>query len=332
MDERLEEVLAKYDFKVRQVTRVRGALCLDTDQGIRILKSGDASKRRIEFEDKVTRFLLNNGYQNVDYMIPNQEGMLITSNSQGENFIVKQWFIGDECRVKEKEDLLYAMSNLAQLHNILKPNKSDFIVEDIIEEDSLIKTLERHNREMKRVSTYIRNKRQKNDFERCILKSFDEFYERAEEGLKLINDSILEKEENTAKSNGYLRHGCYTYHNVLLLNEGTATVNFDKAVYGLQLLDFYYFLRKVMEKNNWRVPLGDKLIREYLRYCNLDKQLINVLGILLFYPEKYWKILNHYYNNKKSWIAYKDMDKLEVVCEQEMQKSIFLQQLFGLSF
>ncbi len=332
MDERLDEVLAKYDFKVRQITRVRGALCLDTDKGIRILKSGDASKRRIEFEDKVTRFLLNNGYQNVDYMIPNQEGMLITSNTQGENFIVKQWFVGDECRVKEKDDLLLATSNLAKLHIILKPNETFDAVEDLMEEESLTQTLERHNREMKRVSTYIRGKKQKNDFERCILKSFDEFFGRAEEGLELIKKSELSMQEEMAKKDRFISHGSYTYHNVLIMNDSMATVNFDKAVYGLQLLDFYYFLRKVMEKNIWRVPLGDKLIREYIRYCNLDKEMLNVLGILLYYPEKYWKILNHYYNNKKSWIAYKDMEKLEVICEQEMQKSIFLQQLFGLSF
>lgn len=332
MDERLEEVLGKYDFKVRQVTRVRGALCLDTDQGIRILKSGDASKRRIEFEDKVTRFLLNNGYENVDYIVPNQEGMLITSNSQGENFIVKQWFLGEECRVKEREDLLCATSNLAKLHNILKSNERLSMGEDLVEEESLIEVLERHNREMKRVATYIRTKRQKNEFERCILKSCDVFYKRAQEGLGLLKDSLLEKEEELAKKNGYVSHGSYTYHNVLFLKDGVATVNFDKAVYGLQLLDFYYFFRKVMEKNNWRVPLGDKLIREYLHYCNLDNEMINVLGLLLYYPEKYWKILNHYYNNKKSWIAYKDMDKLDIVCEQEMQKCLFLQQLFGLSF
>ncbi|MFA9463577.1 MAG: CotS family spore coat protein [Velocimicrobium sp.] len=332
MDERLDEVLSKYDFKVHQVTRVRGALCLDTDKGTRILKTGDASKRRIEFEDRVTKFLLNNGYQNVDYIIPNQEGMLVTTNAQGENFIVKHWFLGDECRVKEKEDLLCAMKNLAKLHNILKGCETFDEIVGAQEEESLIMSLERHNREMKRVSTYIHNKKQKNEFERCILKSFDEFYRRAEQGLLLIKSSKLDELEEKAKTEHCISHGNYTYHNVIIRNDGVATVNFDRAAYGFQLLDFYYFFRKVMEKNNWRVPLGDKLIREYMRYHNLDKQMLGMLGVLLYYPEKYWKILNHYYNNKKAWIADKDMDKLAVVCEQEWQKVIFLQQLFALSF
>lgn len=332
MDERLDEILAKYDFKVRQVTRVRGALCLDTDKGIRILRMKDASARKIEFEDKVTKFLLNNGYKNVDFIIPNRDDMLITSNSQGENYVVKQWFAGEECSVREKEDLVSAMANLAKLHNILRIKEDLGEDNDSPEEEGLMKTLERHNREMKRVSSYIRNKKQKNEFERCILKSFDEFFGRAEKGLLLLKESALIDKEEDARNDGYIRHGSYTYHNILFMGEEIATVNFDKAVYGLQLLDLYYFLRKVMEKNNWRVPLGDKLLREYLRYCNLDQQMLRILGILLYYPEKYWKILNHYYNNKKSWVASKDMEKLELICEQEMQKSLFLQQLFTLSF
>lgn len=331
MDERLEEVLNQYDFKVRQVTRVRGALCLDTDKGIRILKSGDVSKRKADFEDKVTRFLLDSGYENVDYMIQNKEGMLITSNSQGESFIVKQWFLGDECRVKEKEDLIAATANLARLHNILMP-KTRLETDDSPEDECFMESMGRHNREMKRVGTYIRNKKQKNDFERCILKSFDEFYGRAEKGYVLLNDSMLTEKELNARKTLQIRHGSYTYHNILMYDDQIATVNFDRAGYGLQLLDFYYFMRKVMEKNNWRVPLGDKLIREYGRYCTMDKETLKILGTLLYYPEKYWKILNHYYNNKKSWVAQKDMEKLEVVCEQEWQKAIFLQQLFGLSF
>lgn len=336
MDERIEEVLGKYGFRVRQVTRVRGALCLDTDKGIRILKPGDTSKRKVGFEDKITKFLMENEYENVDYIVPNEEGMLITSNSHGENYIVKQWFSGNECRVKEKEDVMIAAGNLAKLHKrmVLPKEQAESEEEDAVMfvEDGLTQILEKHNREMKRVGTYIRSKKQKNGFELCILKSLDEFYKRAEEGLDLLKKSELPELEDKAKEDGYLRHGSYTYHNILLLDKGVATVNFGKASYGLQLLDFYYFMRKVMEKNNWRVPLGDKLIREYTRFNSLDKDALKLLGILLYYPEKYWKIINHYYNNKKSWVAQKDMEKLEIVCEQEWQKILFLQQLFSLSF
>ncbi|MEG1459152.1 MAG: CotS family spore coat protein [Acetivibrio sp.] len=331
MDERLEEVLGKYDFKVRQVTRVRGALCLDTDKGIRLLKSGGAAKRRIEFEDQITKMLVDKGCKNVDYLVPSREGTLITEDSQGESYVVKQWFSGEECRVKEKEDLILAVGNLAQLHThlILKKEEPGEIKEP---EEGMMQIMERHNREIKRVGSYIRGKKQKNDFERCILKSFDEFHQRAEVGLELLKQSNLLELEEMAKKSGQLRHGSYTYHNVLLCKEKIATVNFEKADFGLPLLDVYYFLRKVMEKNAWRVPLGDKLIREYMCYHGLDKESLNLLGTLLYYPEKYWKILNHYYNNKKSWIPQKDMEKLELVCEQDRQKLLFLQQLFGLSF
>lgn len=346
MEERYEEILGKYEFTVRTMTRTRGAFVLDTNNGIHILRPLDVSKKRVEFENKVTACLEDRGYTNVDIMIPNKEGMLVTENESGEAYIVKRWFRGDECRVREKEDLVQTMGNLGRLHEHLyldieeEPEPMEELIacgdggnlRERIRESSLTEIFEKHNREMKRVLTYIRGKRQKNVFELCILKSYNEFYGRAIEGVKLLKSLNFDTREKEAKEEGQLCHGSYTYHNVLLLKDGIATVNFEKADYGFSLLDLYYFLRKAMEKNNWNTELGNIMINEYTRFHNLSETEIKILGVLLYYPEKYWKIVNHYFNSKKSWIAEKDMDKLDLVCEQEWQKTIFLKELFSLSF
>lgn len=332
MDERFDEILGKYGFKVRSMVRVRGAFVLDTDMGVRIIRPWDVTKKKIEFEDRVTKLLVNKGYKNVDYIIKNKEGMLTTQNSAGDCYVVKNWFWGEECRVKEKEDLILAAGNLGRLHKLLEDEKEQELMEKRIREECLTSVFFRHNREMKRVSAYIKGKKQKNGFELCILKSFDEFYGRAVRGLKLLEETGFDRLAKEAEENRLMYHGSYTYHNVLLLKNDVATVNFEKAGYGLPLLDLYYFLRKVMEKNSWKVGLGDSIISQYTRENPLDDEKLKILGTLLYYPEKYWKIVNHYYNSKKSWVAEKDMDKLDMVCQQEWQKSLFLQQLFSLSF
>lgn len=331
MDERFEEVLGKYDFKVRSIVRVRGAFVLDTDMGIRIIRPWDVTKKKIEFEDRVTKLLVNRGYKNVDYIIENNEGMLTTQNSSGDSYVVKNWFWGDECRVKEKEDLILAAGNLGKLHKLLQGGVEPENTDRRRREEGLTSVFARHNREMKRVSSYIRGKKQKNGFELCILKSFDEFYGRAVKGLDLLRETGFDSLAQKAFEERYMYHGSYTYHNVLLIKDGTATVNFEKAGYGPPLLDLYYFLRKVMEKNSWNAALGDSIINQYTKENPMAPKMLEMLGILLYYPEKYWKIVNHYYNSKKSWVAEKDMGKLEMVCEQEWQKSLFLQELFSLS-
>ena len=48
----------------------------------------------------------------------------------------------------------------------------------------------------------------------------------------------------------------------------------------------------------------------------------------LAYPEKFWKIVNFYYNSGKAWIPGKNQEKLERVIEQEKGKQRFLDQIF----
>ena len=46
------------------------------------------------------------------------------------------------------------------------------------------------------------------------------------------------------------------------------------------------------------------------------------------YPEKFWKIVNFYYNAPKAWIPEKNLEKLEKVVSQEKAKMNFLKEVF----
>ena len=45
----------------------------------------------------------------------------------------------------------------------------------------------------------------------------------------------------------------------------------------------------------------------------------------LRYPEKFWKIVNFYYNSGKAWIPDRNMEKLEKLLAQEPEKNKFLE-------
>ena len=48
----------------------------------------------------------------------------------------------------------------------------------------------------------------------------------------------------------------------------------------------------------------------------------------LAYPEKFWKIVNFYYNSRKAWIPGKNQEKLEKLVAQEKEKQKFLDAVF----
>ena len=66
-----------------------------------------------------------------------------------------------------------------------------------------------------------------------------------------------------------------------------------------------------MEKNNWNLKLGKNIINEYSKIKPITVREYEVLKALLSYPEKFWKIINYYYNSNKAWYSEKNEDKLK---------------------
>ena len=91
--------------------------------------------------------------------------------------------------------------------------------------------------------------------------------------------------------------------------------------------DLYDFLRKVMEKNGWQAELGKSLIDAYDRERKLEETERRVLYAMLLYPEKYWKLVNFYYNSRKSWMSSKNLEKLLRIRAQEEKRACFLKEL-----
>ena len=94
--------------------------------------------------------------------------------------------------------------------------------------------------------------------------------------------------------------------------------------------DLYLFLRKLLEKTNWSVPLARGLLDVYGRISPLSAVDFLQLYYRFAYPEKFWKIVNFYYNSRKVWIPGRHMEKLERLLIQQGVKKAFLEQTFSL--
>ena len=326
MDDRCEEIFRQYNFRIENIYRARGALLLETDKGVKLFRSVQNSKARIDFENSILLFLKERGYQNIDLYCLNKENEIISEDSQGNKYTVKDWCLGEESSLKDVVQVKNAARNLAILHKELK--NVPFAKDRPFAQNHVLPTIfEKHNRELKRVKTYIIDKKQKNEFEVRFLNSYDRFYEQAKDATEQLKNSQFDAIMKRNVENGTVTHGSYTYHNIIVTQNGIFTMNFDKADVGLQVFDLYYFMRKVMEKNNWDTNLSDLILEEYLAHNDLEKGEQKLLYILMLYPEKFWKVTNYYYNGKKSWISGRTIQKLVCIQQQEEIKNLFLQNL-----
>ncbi|MBH1941883.1 hypothetical protein I5677_13350 [Mobilitalea sibirica] len=358
MEDRSQEALKSYRLKIYNIYRARGAFLLETDNGLKLYKCFEGSKNRALFEHKVKEHLFQHGYYNTDLFVKTIQDDIIAEDSSGCQYIMKNWYWGEECNLKELSQIELAAANLAKLHCSLY--NVDFTKEQMeysISSD-LLETFEKRNRELKRVKGYIKDKRQKNEFEISYLNYYEAFYEQGLEAADKMADSSYDLIMEDAIRQRKVCHGNYTYHNIIMLknkaeaiskayippgwinrqpisatdlasscNSMIATTNFEKAYIGIQISDLYQFIRKVMEKNDWDILYGSNMIEAYDKVKTISKEEMKILYLLLLYPEKFWKITNFYYNGKKAWISSRNIQKLNSIGEQNMKKEMFLKRL-----
>jgi CotS family spore coat protein len=325
MNDKYEEVLKQYALQVRGVRRGRGAWIYETDQGMKSLKEYQGTLKRLEFEDQVLCQLQGFTGLKTDQYIRNREGSLVSTSEDGTRFVLKDWYGDRECSLKDGKEVCEALSSIARLHErlrkieVLKEWNMGSILPRLAVED-----MERHNRELKRARGFIRGKRKKSDFELCVMKSFNAFFEQASEAAQGIAGLWKSGEEPRL-----LCHGDLDQHHVLMGSGYVAVIEYNRMHLGLQMEDLYRFMRKAMEKHGWSLSLGMDMLNAYEKVLPLGEKERKCLYYLFLYPEKYWKQINYYFNANKAWIPARNMDKIIGLEAQEESRRGFLRLLQG---
>lgn len=319
------EILEQYPIQVDNVRKVRGAFLCETDRGLMLLKQAALSEPRILAMNEIHKAMKNQEHLMCDELIPNKEGEYLTTSEDGECYYLKAWYPGRECDVRKHTEILEAARLLGKVHRLMEfPGLgAEFRRMDLLDE------YRRHNRELKKVWTFIRKKSIKGEFESRFLQYFDEMYEVASKVERCLEQSPYRELQKEAGKKGKFVHGEYNYHNILITPEGMTAVNFEHIGTDIQPSDLYYFLRKVMEKNQWNEKLGGEILRAYCAVNPLTKEEKNYVALRLLYPEKFWKCANTYYNSNKAWISSKSVEKLRVSIEQDETKKAFLEHIFS---
>ena len=320
------EILEQYPIQVDNVRKVRGAFLCETDRGLMLLKQAALSKPRMLVMNEIHKAMKKQEHLRCDELIPNREGEFLTATEDGTTYYLKAWYPGRECDVRKHGEILEAARLLAKIHRLMElPGaREGFRSSDLLDE------YRRHNREMKKVWSFIRKKPIKGEFESRFLECFEDMYRVAAAVEERLGNSSYRRLQKEAKERGSFIHGEYNYHNILITPEGMTAVNFEHVGRDLQAADLAYFLRKVMEKHDWNINVAYRLVDEYDRLKPLEDDDIDMLVTLLSFPEKFWKIINQYYNAGKAWVPAKNIDKLKIVIEQNMRRRELIDKMCGM--
>ncbi|MCH5339834.1 MAG: CotS family spore coat protein [Acetatifactor sp.] len=327
MNDRAVELLEQYEIEVLRTRKGRGAIVCDTDQGCLILKEYTGNSDRIQLQNRLLQRISEKGLIQAERIVPARDGSLLVKDMDGTEYVLKTWLEGRECNIYDRSECSSAVSLLAQLHQCMElPGDTPGLPAAFSPE----KEYEKHNRELRRVRKFLKQKGQKTWFEISLQNTFDYFLEQAQEVTEEWKEYSAQAKVQTTPDSSLVTfcHGDYQYHNILKGSNGWFLVNFEKCLPDNPIRDLYLLMRKLLEKGNWSVSLGTELLAAYEKESPLPAMSRIDLYYRLAYPEKFWKIANFYYNSGKAWIPGRNQEKLEKLIAQEKEKQHFLDEVF----
>ena len=318
-----EAILEQYDLEINQISKGRGAYIVNTNQGMKTLVPFRGSRERALFLGSILDELNANGYP-VERITFTKEGEPLAEDETGVRYWLKTLISGSECQTGRETDMRQAVRQLAFFHETVAKSRipvPDFMMGDRNAPHNLY---ERHYRELIKVKNYVKTRKTKNAFERRFQEQYPRYIEDAGRALQL-----LAGQKDSCRR--ILCHGDVSQHSIIRTPEGFRMIHFENMCYNLAVSDLAKFLRKMLEKNNWSCELGMRLIEEYGQVRTLSGDELKQLYVILLFPEKFWKISNHYVNSHKAWVCERDIEKLEHMVRQENARTLFLENLFSIT-
>lgn len=323
MNDRAVVVLEQYDFEVSGTGKGRGSIIVETDKGIVTLSEYSGCTERLELCKRVCDRIDETGLFNTDNLIPNKEGLLYVTDTDGKNYVVKKHAEGRECNVTDKKECGQVVKGIAKLHKIMRFGKVSET-----EQSVTVRDFSKREAELLRVRTFMRKQAKKGDFELAFLKQYGYFEAVAKEAADLLDKACLKQLSAYVSETGMYCHGECNQHNVLINKEREiAVTHFEKCCMDLQVRDLYLFLRKILEKNHWSYDVGAYILDAYRRENGLNPDECRYLYARLLYPERFWKIANAYLNKRKSLPPRRQSEKLQALLDVEKARMVFLERL-----
>lgn len=326
MEDKFEQVYSQYNIDIKNVYRVRGTVYLETVNGLYIIRPYEYSENKAQLENSIKSKLIEKGYETVDIFLKNKDDNYITPNRYGNKYIVKKWFKGEECNIENEDEILKALQTLTTLHKFMQGfNLEEDTLNSKIQIKYKNKEYKEYLHQMGRVRKYIVGKHKRNRLELEILKGIDGYIDIAKDVCESLNDDTYE--EKCIKDKKMLCHGELNPHNIILSEDGAVIVGMGKAYFGAQIYDVYSFLRKVLEKNEWDISLGNKILEGYNKNIPLSNDDIKILELMFRFPEKYYSLIQSYMNSQKVWISGRIEKKLGDIERQRKQRQEFIESI-----
>lgn len=299
-----------------QCNVVKDSAIVWTDSGYKCIKKIGYCVERLMFIHEVKEHLIKNGFYFVDRFLILSNNNLYVAYNDG-IYVLTEWINGRECNFSDLVNVKIASQRLAQLHYCsmgFSPSEGVIVRNEL---GKLPTVLKRRSEELLKLKKIARNR--KNKFDHLYMQNADFFIERSINSLKIIDSYIYANLIEKAQRDKGICHKDYSYYNLVFNEQDELYVtNFDYCCYEIKVYDLASFLRKVMNEHKWNVEIAINVIDWYNTVNKIDEDEMQVIFALMEFPQRFWRIVNRFYNSRRTCPETELYNKLvEIVSEKE---------------
>ena len=264
------------------------------------------------FISSIYKHLNSHGFCNTDSIILTKSNNL-SIEIDTKKYVCSKVLNGKQCSAENLQEVKKAAKLLAFMHNCSEgfTNKTALELNSFVVTESENTYIKNELGELKEVFVHRSNElarfrklaaRGKSVFDYEYRAIADKYCSKAFELCQALKESKYGEISAYYDTLGTICHKKYTFHNVIF-NENCegGIINFEQASIDLPLFDIVNLIKRRMKKCGWKVSEALEIMEEYSKIRNLSQSECEIMCITLSYPQKLWRVVNKYYNSRRSW-------------------------------
>lgn len=321
MQEMDREVAVRFGIEVKSLVPYKDTFIAVTPQGRKVIRRMPFSPERLKFVHGAKEHLVKSGFEGVDRYLSTLEGEPCFSFDNS-CYTVIDFVNGRESNFDNDNDVRRAAAVLAELH---KASRGYIAPVGCRTQDELGKLPGYFGKRLEDIRKMKKQaKRGKGRFDQMFLEQVGYFYETGESAAAELGLSSYGQLVEKTREEGLFCHHDYTHHNIMTEGEKTTVMNFDYCCFELKIYDIANLIRRKMRKCDWDISKTEQIIKAYDAVETISKEELAVMGIILKFPQKFWRVANRYYNSRRSWSEKSFVIRLQEVIEETEYHKEFL--------
>lgn len=320
----MEKVIADcYGLEIKNLHPYKDSYLAVTPHGRRLLKKMPFSAGRIKFIHAAKEHLANGGFTNTDRYLRTLSGEPYF-NYNDCFYTLSNFTDGRESNFENDNDVIKSAMVLAGLHYASRRYVApgDCAVQD--ELGKLPGCLTKRLEDIKK--TRKQAKKEKGRFDQLFLNHVEYFIDLGQNAIGELMASGYQKIVEQTRNEGLFCHHDFTHHNIIMDDEKITVTNFDYCCFELRVYDIANLIRRKMRKCDWDVSKTELIIKSYNSADTLGSDELSVMKAILLFPQKFWRVVNRYYNSRRSWSEKSFITRLQEVIDEIGPHSQFLKQ------